>query len=50
MIFDKSILFRGRKLEDADPTGTLYSCYGTQNEEKNTQKNVIEVEIRTLST
>ena len=38
------------KLADADPAGTLDSCSGTQNEQKNTQNNVIEVELRTLST
>ena len=50
VIFDKSILSRSHKLADADPTGTLDSCYGTQNEQKNTQNNVIEAEIITLST
>ena len=50
VIFDKFILSRSHKLADADPTGTLDSCYGTQNEQKNTQNNVIESEIRTLST
>ena len=50
MIFDKSILFRSHKLADADPTGTLDSCSGTKNKQKNTQNNVIEVEVRTLST
>ena len=50
MIFDKSILSRSRKLADEDPTGTLDSCSGTQNEQKNTQNTVIEAEIRTLST
>ena len=50
MIYDKSILSRSRKLADAEPTGTLDSCYGTQHEQKNIQNTVIEVEIRTLST
>ena len=50
IILDKSILSRSHKLADADPTGTLDSCYGTQNEQKNTQNNVIEAEIITLST
>ena len=50
VIFDKSILSRSHKLADADPADTLYSCSGTQNEQKNTQNTVIEVEIRTLST
>ena len=31
VIFDKSILSRSQKLADADPTGTLDSCSGTQN-------------------
>ena len=35
---------------DADPVGTLDSCSGTQNEQKNIQNNGIGVEIRTLST
>ena len=34
VIFDKYILSRSNKLVDADPTGTLYSCSGTQNEQK----------------
>ena len=42
VIFDKSILSRSYKLGDADPAGTLDSCYGIQNEQKNTQNNVIE--------
>ena len=50
MIFDKSIFNRSHKFVDADPTGTLDSCSGTQNANKNTQNTVIEVEIRTLST
>ena len=50
MIIDKSILSRSQKLVDADPIGTLDSCYGTQNEQKKTQNTVIEAEIRTLST
>ena len=33
----------------ADPTGTLDSFSGTQNEHKNTQNTVIEVEIIALS-
>ena len=49
MIFDKCILFRSHKLADADPTDTLDSCSGTQNEQKNTQNTVIEAETRTLS-
>ena len=47
--FGESILSSGNKLEDADPTGTLDSFYGTQNEHKNAQNNAIEVEIRNLS-
>ena len=50
MILDKSILSSSYKLADADPTDTLDSCSGTQNEQKNTQNNVIEDEIRALST
>ena len=50
MIFDKSILSISHKLEDAEPTGTLYSYSGTQNEQKNTHNNMIELEVRTLST
>ena len=50
VIFDKFILSSSDKLADAYPTGTLYSRSGTQNEQKNTQNNVIEVEIRTLTT
>ena len=37
-------------LADADPADTLDSYYEGVNEQKNTQSNVIEVEIRTLST
>ena len=48
MIFDKLILSRSHKLADEDPAGTLDSCSRTENEEKNTQNNVIEAEIRTL--
>ena len=43
MILEKYILFRSHKMADEDPAGTLDSCYGTQNEQKNTQNNVIEV-------
>ena len=43
-------LSSSHKLVDADPVGTLDSFSGTQNEQKNTQNNVIEVEIITLST
>ena len=50
VIFDKYILSRNHKLVDADPAGTLDSCSGTQNEQKNTHNNVIEAEIKTLST
>ena len=46
MIFDKSILSRGHKLADVEPAGTLDSCSGTQNEQKNRQNNVIEAEVR----
>ena len=44
------ILSCSRKLEDADPAGTLDSCSGTQNEQKNAQNDIIEEYIRTLST
>ena len=44
MIFDKSILSRSQKLADADPIGTLDSCSGSKNEQKNTQNTVIENE------
>ena len=47
---DKFILSRSHKLADADHTGGLDSCSETQNEQKNTQKTVIEAEIRSLST
>ena len=50
VFFEKSILSSSKKLADADPAGTLDSCSETQNEQKNTQNNVIEVEIRTLFT
>ena len=33
-------------LEGADRSGTADSCYGTQNEQENTQNNVIEGDIR----
>ena len=46
--FDKHILSRSHKLADAEPAGTLDSRSGTQNEQKNTQNTVIEVEIRIL--
>ena len=38
------------KLTDVDPAGTLESCSGTKNAQKNPQNNVIEAEIITLST
>ena len=50
VIFDKFILSSSNKLAGAYPSGTLDSCSGTQNKQKNTQNNVIEIEIRTLST
>ena len=50
VIFDQNNLSRSQKLADADPTGNLESCSGTQNEQKNTQNVVIEAKIRTLST
>ena len=49
VIFYKYILSRSHKLADEDTAGTLDSCYGTQNEQKNIQNTVIEVEIKTLS-
>ena len=50
VIFDKYLLSRSHKFADADPAGTLDSCSGTQNDQKNTDNTVIEVEIRILST
>ena len=49
VIFDKSILSRSHKLEDADPTGTVDSCSGKKYEQKNTHNNVVKDETRTLS-
>ena len=46
VIFDKSILSRGPALSGADRVGTSDLCYGTQNEQENTQNNVIEGDIR----
>ena len=45
----KYILFGGHKFADADPTGSLDSCSGTKNEQKNNQNTVIEDKIRTFS-
>ena len=45
VVFDKSILSRGSVLAGADRASTSKSCYGTQNEEENTQNNVIEGDI-----
>ena len=50
VVFDKSILAGSHKFADVDATGNLGSCSGTQNEQKNTYINVIEVAIITLST
>ena len=50
VIFEKYILSRSHKLAGAYPAGNLDSCSGTQNEQKNTHKNVIELETRKLST
>ena len=49
VMFLKYILSTGHKLVDADPAGASDSCSGIQNEQKNTQNTVIEVETRTLS-
>ena len=49
MIFDKYILSRSHKLTDAYHAGTLESCSRKQNEQKDIQNTVIEVETRTLS-
>ena len=49
-MFRINILSSSQILADADPAGTLGSCSGTQNEQKNTQNIMIEVKIRTLST
>ena len=46
VIFDKSILFSSPKLEGADPAGTEQLCYGAKNEQKNTEDNVIEGDLR----
>ena len=48
MVFDKSILPSSHKFVDRNPAGTLDSLSGTQNEQKNTHNNLIEVEIITL--
>ena len=50
MVFEIYNLSSGHYLEDVDPAGTLDSCSETQNEQNNTQNNVIELETRTLST
>ena len=42
VIFEYYILSSSKKLADADPAGTLDSLSETQNEQKNTQNNVIE--------
>ena len=42
MIFKEYILSSSQKLADADTVDNLDSWYGTQNENKNTQNNVIE--------
>ena len=42
MIVEKYILSRSHKLVDVDPAGTVNSCYKIQNEQKNTQNNVVE--------
>ena len=46
VIFDKYILSRSPILAGADHAGTSDSCCGTQNEQENTQNNVIEGDIR----
>ena len=46
VIFNKYILSSTTILEGADRSGTADSCYGTQNEQENTQNNVIEGDIR----
>ena len=43
VIIDKYIWYSSTKFADADHTGTLDSWYGTQNEEKNTYSDVIDV-------
>ena len=43
VILENFILSSSHKLADADPAGTLDSFFGTHNEQKNTQNNVIEV-------
>ena len=43
VIFDAYILSNSPKLAGTDPVIAVDSCYGTQNEQKNTQNNFIEV-------
>ena len=50
VILEKYLLSIGTKLVDADPEGNLESWYGTQIKQKNTQNNLIEGEIITIST
>ena len=40
-IFNICILSGSYNLADADPAGTLESCSGTKNEQKNTHNNMI---------
>ena len=46
MLFYKSILSRIPTLVGADLAVNADSCYGTQNEQENTQNNVIGGDIR----
>ena len=46
--FENNILSSSHKLKNAEHAGTLKSCSGTKNEQKNTHNNVIEVEIKAL--
>ena len=50
VIFEESILSSYLKLVDAHLSGTLDLLYGTKNEQKNTQSNMVEGETRSLYT
>ena len=46
VIFDKSISSRSPILEGVERAGTANSCYDAQNEQENTQNNVIKGDTR----
>ena len=48
--FEEYILSSSLKLADAHLSGTLDLLYGTKNEQKNIQRNLVKVETRTLYT